>query len=94
MKDLSKIIREFEKFDKLPYQKKRTKHEPTDIYNHLEIQLVKCMMRYNNLNWHNRGGYTEMTAPSLNANATNKDESKRIIVHEGLSENFSTDVSE
>ena len=25
-KDLSKIIREFEKFEKLPYEKKRTKH--------------------------------------------------------------------
>ena len=30
--DLSKIIREFEKFEKLPYEKKRLKHEPTDIY--------------------------------------------------------------
>ena len=47
-----------------------------------------------NLNWHYHGGYTEMTAPYLNVNATDKDESKRIIVHETLSENFSTDVSE
>ena len=31
-KDLSKIIREFEKFEKLPYEKKRPKHEPTDSY--------------------------------------------------------------
>ena len=29
-KDLSKIIREFEIFEKLPYEKKRPKHEPTD----------------------------------------------------------------
>ena len=29
-KDLSKIIREFEKFEKLPYENKRPKHEPTD----------------------------------------------------------------
>ena len=31
-KDLSKIIIEFDKFDKLPYEKKRPKHEPTDSY--------------------------------------------------------------
>ena len=31
-KDLSKIIREFEKFEKPPSEKKRAKHEPTDSY--------------------------------------------------------------
>ena len=31
-KDLSKIIREFEKFEILTYEKKRPKHEPTDSY--------------------------------------------------------------
>ena len=44
-KDLSKIIKEFEKIGKLPYEKKRPKHEPTHIYFHLVIQLAKCMMR-------------------------------------------------
>ena len=34
-KDLSKIIREFDKFKKLPYEKKRPKHEPTDRYFYL-----------------------------------------------------------
>ena len=34
-----------------------------------------------------------MTAPSLNINDTDEDESKRIIVHKTLSENCSTDVS-
>ena len=29
-KDLLKIIKEFEEIDKLPYKKKRPKHEPTD----------------------------------------------------------------
>ena len=38
-KDLSKIIREFEKFVKLPYEKKRPKHEPTNSYVYLERQL-------------------------------------------------------
>ena len=51
------------------------------------------MMTSNNLNWHNHGGYTKMTAPSLNVNATDKDESKRIIMHKTLSENCSADVS-
>ena len=29
-KELSKIIKEFEKIEKLPYEKNRPKHEPTD----------------------------------------------------------------
>ena len=34
-KDLSKIIREFEKFEKLPFDKKWPKHEPTVSYFYL-----------------------------------------------------------
>ena len=34
-KDLLKIIKEFEKIGKLPYEKKRPKHEPTPSYFHL-----------------------------------------------------------
>ena len=64
MKDLSNIIREFEKFEKLPYEKKRPKHEPTGSYCYLALQLAKCMMRADTLNWHNYGSCTEMTAPS------------------------------
>ena len=92
-KDLSNIIKGFEKFGKLPYEKKRPKYDPTDSYFYPEIQLAKCMMISNNLNWHNHSGYTEMTDPSLNINATGEDESKPIIVHKTLSENCSTDVS-
>ena len=73
-KDLSKIIKEFEKIGKLPYEKKRPKHEPTDSYFHIARQLAKCMMRSDNLNWHNHGGYMEMTAPYSNVNVTDKDE--------------------
>ena len=51
------------------------------------------MMISNNLNWHDHGGYKEMTTPSLKVNATDKDESKRIIMHGGLSESFSTNKS-
>ena len=89
-----KIIKEFEKIEKLPYEKKRAKHERTDSYFRLARQLAKCMMRSDKLNWHNHGGYTKMTDPSLNVNVTDKDESKEIIVHKTLSENSSTDVSE
>ena len=49
-KDVSKIIREFEKFEKLPYEKKKSKHEPTDSYFYLARQLVKCIMRSDTLN--------------------------------------------
>ena len=52
------------------------------------------MMRYNTLNWHNYGGYTEITDPSLNVNDTDEDESKRIIMHEDLSQSFYTNESE
>ena len=46
------------------------------------------------LNWHNYGGYTEMTALSLNINAMDKEKSKRIIVQETLSQSCSTDKDE
>ena len=80
-KELSKIIREFEKFEKLPYEKKRPKHEPTDSYFYLARQLAKCMMRADALNWHGYRSYTEMNATSLNVFLTDEDKSKLIIVH-------------
>ena len=76
-KDLSKIIREFNKFDKIPYENKRPKHEPTDSYFYLARHPVKCMMRADTLNWHYCGGYTEMTAPSSNIYYMDEDESVR-----------------
>ena len=56
--NVSKIIREFEIFEKLTYEKKRPKHELTDRYFYLSRQLVKCMMISDILNWHGYGGYT------------------------------------
>ena len=94
MKDLSKIIKEFEKIGKLPYEKNMPKHEPTPSYCHLVMQLAKCMMRSDAHNRHDHGSYAEETAPSSNVNVTDKDESKEIIVHKNLSENKSKDVSE
>ena len=76
MKDLSNIIKEFDKFGKLPYEKKIPKHEPTPSYFHLVRQLVKFMMKPDQLNWHDHGSYAENTAPSSNVNDTDKDESK------------------
>ena len=92
-KDLSKMIKEFEKIGKLPFEKKRPKHEPTDSYFHLVRQLAKFMMISDKLNRHNHGSYTEKTAPSLNDNITDGGKTKEIIVHETLSENNPKDVS-
>ena len=39
-----------------------------------QTQLAKFMMRSKNLNWHDHGGYTEMTALYLNVDATDEDE--------------------
>ena len=52
------------------------------------------MMRSEDLNWYDHSGYTEITAPSLNVNITDEDESKQIIVRETLLDNSSTDVTE
>ena len=75
-KEPLKNIKEFEKIGKLPYDRKRPKHEPTHSYFHLARQLAKCMMRSDKLNRNDHGGYTEMTAPSSNINVTDEDESK------------------
>ena len=91
-KELSKIIKEFEKIGKVPYVKRIPKHEPTSRYFHLVRQLAKCMTRYDEHNRHVHGSYAEETAPESNVNVTYKDESKEIIVHETLSQNNSTDV--
>ena len=52
------------------------------------------MMISDILNWHDHVGYKEMTAPSLNINDTDEDESKRIIMHENLSQNCSSNKDE
>ena len=93
-KDLSKIIKEFEKIGKVPYEKRIPKHEPTSSYFHLVRQLAKCMMRSYEHNRHVHGSYVEETSPSSNVNVTDEDKSKEIIVYETLSENQSKDVSE
>ena len=93
MKDLSNIIKEFEKIVMVTYVKRIPKHEPTSSYFHLLRQLLKCMMRYDEHNRHVHVYYAEETAPSSNVTVTDKDESKEIIVHATLLENKSKDVS-
>ena len=93
-KDLSNIIKEFDKIGKLPYEKKRPKHEPTPRYFHLVRQLSKCMIRSDEHNQHVHGIYAKETDPSSNVNVTDEEKSKEIIVHETLLENQSKDVSE
>ena len=94
MKEFSKIIKEFEKIVDVPYVKKIPKHEPTSSYYHLVGCIAECMLRCDEHNRHVHGSYAEETAPSLNINDTDKDESKEFIVHKALSENLSMDVSE
>ena len=47
------------------------------------------MMRSDNLNWYEHGGYKEMIALSSNCNVTNEGESKRSILNEKLSQSLS-----
>ena len=89
-----KIIREFEKFEKLPYEKKRPKLEPTESYFHLAREIAKCMMRSDKLNWYGHGGYKEMSAPSSNIVVTKESESKHSIVNEILSQKYSAKENE
>ena len=93
MKDLSIIIKEFEKIVKVPYVKRIPKHEPTSSYYDLVGCIAECMMRSDKFNRHVHSSYAEETSPSSNVNDTDKDESKEIIVHETLSENLYMDVS-
>ena len=76
MKDLSKIIKDFEKIVKVPYVKRIPKHEPSSSYYHIVRCIAECMMRSDELNRHVHDSYAGMTAPSLNVNVTDKDESK------------------
>ena len=62
-KDLSEIIKEFEKIGKVPYVKSIPKHEPTSSYYHLVRCIAECMMRSDEHNRHVHDSYAEETAP-------------------------------
>ena len=50
MKDISKIIKEFENLPYKVYVRNSTKHEPTDSYFYPEMQPDKCMFKYDTFN--------------------------------------------
>ena len=60
MKDLSKIIKAFEKLTYKGYVRKSPKHEPTDSYFYPERQLSKCIIRYDAINLYVDPVRTEM----------------------------------
>ena len=62
MKDLSNIIKEFDKIVKVPYVKRIPKHEPTSGYFHLVRCIAECMMISDEHNRHVHGSYAEETA--------------------------------
>ena len=61
MKNLSKIVTEFEKLPYKSYEGRSPKHEPTDSYFYPAIHLVNCIMRADSLNSHLYPVGTEMT---------------------------------
>ena len=93
-KDLLNIIREFENLPYKSYENKRPKHEPTNSYFYLSIQLAKCMMRDDALSSQVYPVRTEITALSSHVCSTDEDESKGIKVHKTLLQSCSTDESE
>ena len=93
-KELSKIIREFEKLPYESYKKKRPKHEPTDRYFYPARQIVKCMMRADALNYHNYPVRMVMTDPSSQLYSTYKSELKEFLFNETLLQSCSIDKDE
>ena len=73
MKDLSNIIKEYEKIFNVPYVKRIPKHAPTSSYYHLVRCIAECMMRSDEHNQYVHDIYAEETASSLNNNVTYKD---------------------
>ena len=65
MKELSNIIKEFEKIVKVPYVKSIPKHETTSSYYHLLVCITECMMRSDEHNRPVNVSYAEENAPSL-----------------------------
>ena len=97
MKDLSNIIKDFEKTVNVPYVKRIPKHEPVSSYYHMVWFIAECMLRSceNNHHVHDvHDVYAEEMAPPSNANDTEKEKSREFIMHKRLSENLSMDVSE
>ena len=96
--DLSKIIREFDKLNYKSFERWRHKNEPTESYFYLAIQLLKCMIRADELNLHVYPVRTEMTNTKQilvsHVCFTDESELKDFLVNKTLSQIFSTDEDE
>ena len=68
------MIKEFEKFGKVPYVKRIPKHEPTSKYFHLVRCIAQCMMISDEHNRQVHGSYAKDNAPSSNVNVMDYDE--------------------
>ena len=60
MKDISKIIKEFERLPYKGYVRERPKYEPTDSWFYLEKQFAQCVMISDAFNLHVDPVRTEM----------------------------------
>ena len=69
-KDLSKIIRDFERLLYKSYERKRPKCEPNNSYFYLIRQLVMCMMRADSLKLHFYPVITETTSTLSDSDLT------------------------
>ena len=98
MKDLSKIIREFEKFSYKSYEMRRPKHDSTDSYFYLLRQIMECMIRADALHLENYPVRTEMTGNKhiliSHVCSTDYSKSKEFLVKKKLSQVCSTDKDE
>ena len=97
-KDLSKVIREFEKLPYEIYERKRPKHEPTGSYFYLSRHISKCMIRADALNSHIYPVRMEMTAtkniPTSYICSTGERKLKELPVGKTLLQICSTDKGE
>ena len=97
-KDLSNIIRDFEKLTFESYGRKRPKHKPTGSYFYRARQLVKCMMRSDALNSHVYPVGMEVNGtqyiPNSHVYSMDESELKEFIVNKTLSQICSTEEDE
>ena len=98
IKDLSKIIRDFERLPNKCYERRRPKHDTTDGYFYLARQIPKCIMRSDVLNLHVYPVITEMTGarhiPISHICSIYNRKSKYFLTDENLSRVCSTDKGE
>ena len=94
MKDISNIIKEFEKLPYMSYVRKRNKHEPTDSYFYLAIKIAKCMMRVYAYAFHVDPVRTKISGMKhiqiMHIYDSDKSKSTRVIADKTLSQVYST----